>query len=92
MEEILGFDLPRFSTEDQKKLKNGADFIGINHYTSFYVKDCLYSTCEPKWGSSKIEGFALCTPMKEETSIGEPVSHFEMFLPPSTSIDIRQND
>ncbi|XP_022954961.1 beta-glucosidase 45-like isoform X2 [Cucurbita moschata] len=72
MEEILGFDLPRFSTEDQKKLKNGADFIGINHYTSFYVKDCLYSACEPKWGSSKIEGFALCTPMKEETSIGEP--------------------
>ncbi|KAG6573201.1 Beta-glucosidase 47, partial [Cucurbita argyrosperma subsp. sororia] len=57
MEEILGFDLPRFSTEDQKKLKNGADFIGINHYTSFYVKDCLYSVCEPKWGSSKIEGY-----------------------------------
>ncbi|XP_008441244.2 beta-glucosidase 47 [Cucumis melo] len=72
MEEILGLDLPHFSTEDQKKLKNGADFIGINHYTSYYAKDCLHSFCEPGQGSSKIEGFTFWTPTKEETSIGEP--------------------
>lgn len=84
MEEILGLDLPRFSTRDQKKLKNGVDFIGINHYTSFYVKDCLYSACEPGWGSSKMEGFAFCTPMKEGVLIGEPVSNFEMFQHPAS--------
>lgn len=73
----MGPDLPSFSTKDQKKLKNGTDFIGINHYTSFYIKDCLFSACEPGQGSSKIEGFALLTQMKEEISIGEAVSNSE---------------
>lgn len=92
MEEILGLDLPHFSTEDQKKLKNGADFIGINHYTSYYAKDCLHSFCEPGQGSSKIEGFTFWTPTKEETSIGEPVSNSERFSSPRCGINIRRNN
>lgn len=82
MKEILGLDLPHFSTEDQKKLQNGADFIGINHYTSFYVKDCLYSSCKPGLGSSKIEGFAFWTPMKEEALIGEPTEISWIYVNP----------
>ena len=40
MHEILGADLPAFSKSDVEMLKkNGLDFIGINHYTSFYSKD-----------------------------------------------------
>ncbi|CAI9783901.1 unnamed protein product [Fraxinus pennsylvanica] len=37
--QILGSLLPVFSRKYLKKLRNGLDFIGINHCTSFYSKD-----------------------------------------------------
>nr|XP_043624369.1 beta-glucosidase 47-like isoform X2 [Erigeron canadensis] len=71
MKDILGSLLPRFSKNDLKKLKNGLDFIGINHYTSFYAKDCLYSTCEEGPGVSKTEGYYLRTALNSNGQIGE---------------------
>lgn len=73
MKEILGDHLPAFSKDDMEKLKNGLDFIGINHYTSFYAKDCKFSTCEPKAGASKTEGLSLRIAQKDGIFIGEPV-------------------
>ncbi|KAK1283515.1 Beta-glucosidase 18 [Acorus calamus] len=46
MRQILGLRLPTFSPEDKKKLANKLDFIGINHYSTLYVKDCMFSPCE----------------------------------------------
>ncbi|KAJ0960987.1 hypothetical protein J5N97_001022 [Dioscorea zingiberensis] len=40
MRETLQSKLPKFSSKDKKKLEHKIDFIGINHYTSFYVSDC----------------------------------------------------
>ncbi|KAK8974099.1 hypothetical protein V6N11_064587 [Hibiscus sabdariffa] len=77
MQEILGSNLPAFSNHDQGKLKStGLDFIGINHYTSFYIRDCMFSVCEekPGTGSSKTEGFVLRTSTKDGVSIGEPTA------------------
>ncbi|WCJ20256.1 beta glucosidase 46 [Euphorbia peplus] len=72
MVEILGSTLPEFSDNDQEKLKTGLDFIGINHYTSFYVQDCIYSFCKNGPGSSKTEGFCLQTQQKNGIPIGQP--------------------
>ncbi|XP_065878221.1 beta-glucosidase 46-like isoform X2 [Euphorbia lathyris] len=72
MVEILGSTLPEFSKSDQEKLKNGLDFIGINHYTSYFVQDCIYSLCENGRGSSKTEGFCLQTQQKNGVPIGQP--------------------
>uniref|UniRef100_A0A803NZT3 Sugar phosphate transporter domain-containing protein n=1 Tax=Cannabis sativa TaxID=3483 RepID=A0A803NZT3_CANSA len=71
MREILGLDLPVFSKYEMEKLKKGIDFIGVNHYTSFYIKDCKYSECETGPGNSKTEGFALRTPQKYGSFIGQ---------------------
>lgn len=73
MQELLGADLPVFSKFDLEMLKNGLDFIGINHYTSYYSKDCMFSPCEPGPGASRTEGFALRTAQKDGVYIGEPV-------------------
>ena len=74
MQEILGPDLPAFSRHDLgKKLRSGLDFIGVNHYTSMYAKDCIFSACEPGQGSSRTEGFALISGEMNGISIGEPV-------------------
>lgn len=74
MKDILGPLLPEFSTEDLEKLKTGLDFIAINHYTSFYVQDCIYSPCGPVDGNTRIEGFIGKSSIKNGIPIGEPVS------------------
>jgi beta-glucosidase len=45
MRQILGTNLPTFTLEEKNILKSKLDFIGINHYTTFYVEDCIHSTC-----------------------------------------------
>lgn len=46
MREILSSNLPKFTPEKKKLLQNNkVDFIGINHYTAIYAKDCIYSPC-----------------------------------------------
>ncbi|KAJ4967952.1 hypothetical protein NE237_014653 [Protea cynaroides] len=46
MRKLLGSSLPTFSLEEKKKLENKLDFIGINHYSTLYVKDCMFSQCD----------------------------------------------
>lgn len=75
MNTILGSILPEFSCNDRKKLNKALDFIGINHYTSLYAQDCIFSLCEPGKGASRTEGFCRQTPEKDGVSIGESVSN-----------------
>ncbi|KAJ6706861.1 BETA-GLUCOSIDASE 45 [Salix viminalis] len=72
MSKILGSNLPRFSRNDKEKLKNGLDFIGINHYTSEYVQDCIFSVCEPGTGASWTEGLARRSQENDGVPIGKP--------------------
>ncbi|XP_057421047.1 beta-glucosidase 18-like isoform X2 [Lotus japonicus] len=74
MENILGSLLPKFSNKDKEKLKKGLDFIGINYYTAYYVKDCIYSTCKSKFGVSKTEGSYMKSGENNGIPIGEPTS------------------
>ncbi|GMN49847.1 hypothetical protein TIFTF001_019012 [Ficus carica] len=72
MEQILGSVLPKFSTSDKQKLElPGLDFIGINHYTSYYVKDCIASPCEPAVGVTWTEGLYQRSSERNGVPIGE---------------------
>ncbi|KAK8293291.1 hypothetical protein V6Z11_D06G178600 [Gossypium hirsutum] len=83
MQEILDSNLPSFSNHDQEKLNStGLDFIGINHYTSFYTKDCMFSVCEQGPGNTKTEGFALRTATKNGVFIGESTALDWLFVHP----------
>ncbi|KAH9748142.1 Beta-glucosidase 47 [Citrus sinensis] len=88
MYEILGSSLPSFSKNDLEKLKNGLDFIGINHYTSFYVKDCIFSVCEPGPGNCKTEGSILRTAKRNGVLIGEPTDVDWLFVYPQGMSEI----
>ncbi|KAK8958443.1 Beta-glucosidase 18 [Platanthera guangdongensis] len=57
MSQILGSRLPIFSSNEKKKLKDSLDFIEINHYTSLYAKDCMFSACD--LGSFWASGYVL---------------------------------
>jgi len=74
MEVILGSTLPKFSSNDKAKLNRGLDFIGINHYAGYYVRDCISSVCESGPGTSATEGLYQQTAQKDGVPIGELVS------------------
>jgi len=39
MQEIVKDRLPLFSDEESRMVKCSIDYVGINHYTSYYMKD-----------------------------------------------------
>ncbi|XP_073111294.1 beta-glucosidase 18-like [Elaeis guineensis] len=72
MRQVLGLRLPTFSSEDRRKLQHKLDFIGINHYTSKYVKDCIFSPCEE--GKTDSTAFAMSTGERNGIPTGTPTS------------------
>lgn len=81
MVNILGTALPRFLTNEVNILKNSrVYFTGINHYTSYFIRDCLVSPCNTGSGAFKAEGFALKLDRIGNVTIGELVRTFVVFL------------
>ncbi|XP_058081524.1 beta-glucosidase 18-like isoform X2 [Magnolia sinica] len=80
MRQILGHRLPKFSPKDSKKIKDGIDFIGINHYSALYAEDCLHSPCVS--GGHAIEGFAYITGERDGIPIGGRTSLPTFFIVP----------
>ncbi|KAL9236912.1 hypothetical protein vseg_011525 [Gypsophila vaccaria] len=82
MQKILGSNLPKFTDKQKKMLQKALDFIGINHYTSFYIQDCMFSSCEPGQGTSWTEGSVRRTQWKNNIPIGEPTAMKWLFVHP----------
>ncbi|KAL5990485.1 hypothetical protein ACLOJK_011387 [Asimina triloba] len=70
MRQILGSRLPIFSSNDKKKLKSKLDFIGVNHYSTLYVQDCMFSSCDSNEAVG--DDFAFITGIKDGRPIGTP--------------------
>ncbi|KAG8065292.1 hypothetical protein GUJ93_ZPchr0004g40111 [Zizania palustris] len=71
MREILSSNLPNFTSEEKNLLLlNKVDFIGLNHYTTIYAKDCIYSPCE----LSTYESNALVYATSGNPQIGKPTA------------------
>ncbi|XP_077227896.1 beta-glucosidase 18-like isoform X1 [Tasmannia lanceolata] len=80
MREILGSRLPTFSSEDRTKLQNKLDFIGINHYSSLYVKDCMFFPCQSN--ASEGDRFAMSTGERDGIPIGTPTAMTGLYVVP----------
>lgn len=72
MRDYHGSELPRFSLEEKSFMKNSIDFIGINHYSAVYTKDCTNSSCL-ETANRLIKGFVEITGERDGVLIGEPV-------------------
>lgn len=76
MRKILGPNLPEFTLKQKKKLQaTKLDFIGLNHYTTLYLKDCIFSPCEvdPIDGDARVVSSATG---RDGVLIGEPVNTY----------------
>lgn len=72
MRQLLGGRLPSFSPEDRRKLRYKLDFIGVNHYTTLYAKDCMFSGCPS--GQKTQHALVAVTGERNGFPIGAPVS------------------
>ncbi|KAL5990481.1 hypothetical protein ACLOJK_011383 [Asimina triloba] len=81
MRQILGSRLPVFSLNDKKKLKSKLDFIGVNHYSTLYVQDCMFSSCNSNEAVG--DDFAFITGIKDGRPIGTPTVMPPFFVVPA---------
>lgn len=77
--EYLGSQLPVFSLEEKNFMKNSIDFIGINHYTTVYTKDCMDSSCTAT-GVRAIRGFLDTVGERKGVLIGELVRNCVLIM------------
>lgn len=90
MRRIHGSELPTFSTEESLLLSKSIDFIGINHYSSLYAKDCIHSSCSCIFNDSSciqgsdraIRGFVYTSGERNGVPIGEPTGMDRFFVVP----------
>ncbi|KAM3222673.1 beta-glucosidase 18-like [Capsicum annuum] len=96
MQHYLGKDLPRFSFEEKLLIINSTDFIGLNHYTTWFTKDCLHSNCTcmdsdvlcTHGENTAIRGFVLVTGQKDGAYIGDQMGMPGMYVVPQGMEDI----
>ncbi|GMP65721.1 hypothetical protein CsSME_00026401 [Camellia sinensis var. sinensis] len=81
MRRYQGNELPRFSAEERMFIKGSIDFIGINHYSTFYAKDCIHSSCKLE-GNDHIMGFSYITGERNGVPIGEPTGMDGLYIVP----------
>nr|KJB81915.1 hypothetical protein B456_013G167400 [Gossypium raimondii] len=74
-------ELPRFSSEETEYMKGSIDFIGLNHYSTLYAKDCIHSPCV-LGGDHFIRGFTFTTGERDGTLIGEPTGVERFYVVP----------
>lgn len=80
MRQIVGSNLPTFSYEDKRKLRYKLDFIGVNHYSTLYVRDCLYSACDKLDYNGN--AFAYTTGERNGLPIGTPTAMPTFYVVP----------
>ncbi|KAF5814887.1 putative beta-glucosidase [Helianthus annuus] len=70
MRQYIGNQLPQFTSAERKFMRNSIDFIGVNHYSTTYAKDCLYSDCSIS-ANRATKGFLDTTSERDGVQIGE---------------------
>ncbi|XP_076889313.1 beta-glucosidase 18-like isoform X2 [Bidens hawaiensis] len=81
LKKYLGHELPSFSPDEKSLMKNSIDFIGINHYSTSYVKDCTNSNCSAT-GNHAIEGFVEMVGERDGMLIGELTGQHGSYVVP----------
>ncbi|CAI9089150.1 OLC1v1023660C1 [Oldenlandia corymbosa var. corymbosa] len=81
-------ELPRFTEEEKQILKDSADFIGLNHYGTFYAKACNSSTncdCTDSgcfWRDPSLSSLFTITTEKDGVLIGDPTGMMSCYVVP----------
>lgn len=88
MRRYHGSELLTFTSEERQLMRDSIDFLGLNHYSTLYAKDCIYSSCTcfvpscVPGGDRAIRGFVSTTGIRDGVAIGEPTGMARFFVVP----------
>ncbi|XP_074321448.1 beta-glucosidase 18-like [Silene latifolia] len=83
MRKYHGKELPKFTKDEVKLLKESVDFVGLNHYTTFYAVDCFHYSSECSSQDNRaIKGFVKTTGFRDGIPIGEQGNNPRFFTVP----------
>lgn len=80
--QVVGSRLPVFTMEEREILRNSVDFIGINHYTTLYAKDCMLTPCNSIY-SGLGDALVYLSGDRDGILIGEPTAMSDFYDVPS---------
>ncbi|KAF5752063.1 beta-glucosidase 40 [Tripterygium wilfordii] len=74
MRSRVGSRLPMFSKTEAALLKGSLDFVGINHYTTYYAQENSTNIINVLLNDSLADSGAIALPFKDGKAIGDRVS------------------
>ncbi|KAL5978687.1 hypothetical protein ACLOJK_029804 [Asimina triloba] len=76
MREKVGERLPKFSQEQSEAVKGSLDFLGINHYTTWYAMDISNNLFRFLLNDTFVDAGVIPYPRKNGVPLGEQVCLF----------------
>ncbi|GMI87428.1 beta glucosidase 40 [Hibiscus trionum] len=78
----VGSRLPRFTTAESALLKGSLDFVGINHYTTFYARENKTNLIGNLLHDTVADSGTFTSPFKNGKSIGEKANSIWIYVVP----------
>ncbi|CAL9135194.1 unnamed protein product, partial [Musa textilis] len=82
MKTRVGNRLPKFSTAEAAMVKGSLDFVGVNHYTTYYAKHNLTNIIGILLNDTLADSGAITLPFKDGKAIGDRASSIWLFIVP----------
>ncbi|GLJ32640.1 hypothetical protein SUGI_0656640 [Cryptomeria japonica] len=83
MRERVGNRLPKFSGAESNLVKGSLDFVGINHYTTYYASSNKTNIIGVLLNDSLADSGALTIPLRGLTAIGDRASSIWLYIVPT---------
>ncbi|KAK6242662.1 hypothetical protein SCA6_008051 [Theobroma cacao] len=82
MRSRVGSQLPNFTKSESALLKGSFDFIGINHYTTYYARENATNSLDDLLNDSVTDADAYTIPFKDGKPIGDKANSIWLYIVP----------
>ncbi|CAL9096597.1 unnamed protein product [Musa acuminata var. zebrina] len=82
MRKRVGNRLPRFTTAEADLVKGSLDFVGVNHYTTYYAKHNSTNIIGILLNDTLADSGAMTLPFKNGKAIGDRASSIWLYIVP----------
>ncbi|XP_039114952.1 LOW QUALITY PROTEIN: beta-glucosidase 6-like [Dioscorea cayenensis subsp. rotundata] len=83
MRKRVGNRLPKFSASEAALIKGSLDFVGINHYTTYYAQPNVTNIVGLLFNDALADSGAITLPFKGFNTIGDRASSIWLYIVPS---------
>ncbi|VAI77575.1 unnamed protein product [Triticum turgidum subsp. durum] len=84
MRSRVGQRLPRFMTKEADLVKGSLDFVGINHYTTFYTKEDHTTVIKYLLNDTLVDSGSVSLPFRNGKAIGDKANSIWLYIVPGS--------